>query len=84
MEIDRLLRPGGYFIVSGPPVQWTKEENEWKELQDLAKSICFELLSVEGNTAIWRKSLNGSCLAKASSKHMVKLCDKEDDPNAAW
>lgn len=83
MEIDRLLRPGGYFVVSGPPVQWSKQEVEWKDLQDLASSMCYELLSVEGNTAIWRKPVNDSCLTERS-RFRVKLCDKHDDPNASW
>lgn len=83
LEIDRLLRPGGYFVVSGPPVQWPKQESEWKNLQDLASSMCYQILSVEGNTAIWRKSLNDSCIRK-NSKSRVKLCNKQDDPNASW
>lgn len=84
MEIDRLLRPGGYFVVSGPPVQWHKQEKEWEDLQDLARRICYELVSVEGNTAIWRKPLNGSCLLTQRGKAKVKLCRKQDDPNASW
>ncbi|KAE8733346.1 putative methyltransferase PMT13 [Hibiscus syriacus] len=33
VEVDRLLRPGGYLVISGPPVQWPKQDKEWAELQ---------------------------------------------------
>ncbi|XP_039064065.1 probable pectin methyltransferase QUA3, partial [Hibiscus syriacus] len=29
IEVDRLLRPGGYLVISGPPVQWPKQDKEW-------------------------------------------------------
>lgn len=83
LEMDRLLRPGGYFVLSGPPVQWHKQENEWKSLQDLARNMCYQMLSIEGNTAIWQKPLNHSCLMKRR-KSSVQLCDRNDDPNASW
>lgn len=83
LEMDRLLRPGGYFVVSGPPVQWPKQESEWRSLQDLASNMCYQILSVEGNTAIWQKPLNHSCLIK-HRKSKVQLCNRKDDPNASW
>lgn len=35
IEVDRLLRPGGYFVVSGPPVQWLEEDKECADLLPL-------------------------------------------------
>ncbi|KAH7373795.1 hypothetical protein KP509_17G075300 [Ceratopteris richardii] len=81
LEVDRLLRPGAYFVLSGPPVQWSKQENEWRSLQDFARNMCYEMLFVEGNTAIWQKPLNHSCLIRRKQVH---LCNKKDDPNASW
>ncbi|KAJ7975964.1 S-adenosyl-L-methionine-dependent methyltransferases superfamily protein [Quillaja saponaria] len=50
LEIDWILHPGGYWVLSGPPVSWKlsykgwkegKElENEWSILEDLARCLC--------------------------------------------
>ncbi|KAJ9539411.1 hypothetical protein OSB04_032144 [Centaurea solstitialis] len=71
MEVDRLLRPGGYLVISGPPVQWHGYEKEWEELQTVAKALCYDSVVVDGNTAIWKKPADNSCLK--SQKHAIKL-----------
>lgn len=30
VEVDRVLRPGGYWVLSGPPVQWKRFHKGWK------------------------------------------------------
>ncbi|KAD3069157.1 hypothetical protein E3N88_37037 [Mikania micrantha] len=83
MEVDRLLRPGGYLVISGPPVQWHGLNNEWRDLQAVVKALCYESVVVDGNTAIWKKPVNVSCL-EAQNEHGLKLCNKSDDPSSAW
>lgn len=83
IEMDRLLRSGGYFVISGPPVQWPKQEKEWADLQNLAHTLCYELVIIDGNTAIWKKPSNNSCFALKSVTG-PNLCDEHDDPNLAW
>ncbi|XP_031090558.1 probable methyltransferase PMT13 [Ipomoea triloba] len=82
IEVDRLLRPGGYFVISGPPVQWPKEDKQWAELQAVAKSMCYEQVVVEGNTAIWKKP-NGDACFPNQNEFGIELCDS-DDPSIAW
>ncbi|RVW32631.1 putative methyltransferase PMT13 [Vitis vinifera] len=62
LEVDRLLRPGGYLVISGPPVLWPKLDKEWADLQAVARALCYELKAVDGNTAIWKKPAGDSCL----------------------
>ncbi|XWS46016.1 hypothetical protein CRYUN_Cryun14cG0028900 [Craigia yunnanensis] len=50
IEVDRLLRPGGYLVISGPPVQWPKQDKEWADLQAVARLLCYELIAVDGNS----------------------------------
>lgn len=83
IEMDRLLRSGGYFVISGPPVQWPKQEKEWADLQDLARTLCYELVIVDGNTAIWKKLSNNSCFSLKSVPGPY-FCDEHDDPNVGW
>ncbi|XP_042048619.1 probable pectin methyltransferase QUA3 [Salvia splendens] len=83
LEVDRLLRPGGYLVISGPPVQWAKQDKEWAELQEVARSLCYELIVVDGNTAIWKKPIGDSCHPNLNI-FGLNLCDESDDPSFSW
>ncbi|KAL8139170.1 hypothetical protein V2J09_005171 [Rumex salicifolius] len=83
IEVDRLLRPGGYFVVSGPPVQWPKQDKEWADLQAVAKALCYEVITINGNTVIWKKPTGDSCLSNQNELEL-QLCDESEDPSYAW
>ncbi|KAE8721298.1 putative methyltransferase PMT13 [Hibiscus syriacus] len=87
VEVDRLLRPGGYLVVSGPPVQWPKQDKEWADLQSVARALCYELISVDGNTVIWKKPDGDSCLPN-QNEFVLESCDQSNDPSTlsldAW
>ncbi|KAK4795152.1 hypothetical protein SAY86_013146 [Trapa natans] len=83
IEVDRLLRPGGYLVISGPPVQWPKQDKEWADLQAVARALCYDLIAVDGNTVIWKKPAGDSCLPN-QNEFGLELCDKSDDPSSAW
>ncbi|KAL0373634.1 UNVERIFIED_CONTAM: putative methyltransferase PMT13 [Sesamum radiatum] len=83
LEVDRLLRPGGYLVISGPPVQWPKQEKEWADLQGVARSLCYQLIVVDGNTVIWKKPNGDSCLPN-QNEFGLHLCDESDEPRPAW
>nr|QTZ19607.1 putative methyltransferase PMT13 [Bixa orellana]QTZ19608.1 putative methyltransferase PMT13 [Bixa orellana] len=83
IEVDRLLRPGGYLVISGPPVQWPKQEKEWADLQAVARALCYDLIAVDGNTVIWKKPVGDSCLS-SQNEFGLELCDESDDPSSAW
>uniref|UniRef100_A0A0D9W8D1 Methyltransferase n=1 Tax=Leersia perrieri TaxID=77586 RepID=A0A0D9W8D1_9ORYZ len=84
IEVDRLLRPGGYLIISGPPVRWKKQENEWGELQAMALALCYKLITVDGNTAIWKKPAEASSCLPSHNELSIDLCSTDDDPDQAW
>lgn len=90
MEVDRVLRPGGYWILSGPPINWktyyetwkrTKEDvqAEQKKIEELAEMLCWEKKYEKGDIAIWRKKVNGKPCKRKSSK----IC-KSDEADDAW
>ncbi|KAL0339398.1 UNVERIFIED_CONTAM: putative methyltransferase PMT13 [Sesamum angustifolium] len=83
LEVDRLLRPGGYLVISGPPVQWPKQEKEWANLQGVARSLCYQLIVVDGNTVIWKKPNGDSCLPN-QNEFGLHLCDESNEPRPAW
>ncbi|XP_022757216.1 probable methyltransferase PMT13 [Durio zibethinus] len=83
IEVDRLLRPGGYLVISGPPVQWPKQDKEWADLQAVARALCYELIAVDRNTVIWKKPDGDLCLPN-QNEFGLELCDESMDPSNAW
>ncbi|XP_024376976.1 probable methyltransferase PMT11 isoform X1 [Physcomitrium patens] len=77
IEVDRVLRAGAYFVWSPQEHQ----ENVWREMEDLAKHLCWEQVGKDGQVGIWRKPLNHSCLKSRSSD---VLCDPSVNPDETW
>lgn len=95
MEIDRILRPGGYWVLSGPPINWrvnfkgwersTKDlENEQISLEDLARRLCWKKITERGPIAVWRKPSNHMhCIQKLKTWKSPQFCTSPD-PDAGW
>ncbi|KNA19514.1 hypothetical protein SOVF_061070 [Spinacia oleracea] len=86
LEANRMLRAGGYFAWAAQPV-YKHEDNlqkQWKEMENLTSSICWELVKKEGYIAIWRKPLNNSCYLNREAGAQPPLCDPNDDPDSVW
>ncbi|KAL6981885.1 putative pectin methyltransferase qua3 [Sarracenia purpurea var. burkii] len=83
IEVDRIIRPGGFIVISGPPVQWPKQDKEWADLQTVARALCYELIAVDGNTVIWKKPIGDSCLPN-QNEFGLQLCDQSVDSSHAW
>ncbi|XP_061359774.1 probable methyltransferase PMT14 [Gastrolobium bilobum] len=90
MEVDRVLRPGGYWILSGPPINWKTYYQTWqrskedlkaeqRKIEELAESLCWEKKYEKGDIAIWRKKIN----AKSCQRKSPNLCDL-DDADDVW
>ncbi|CAN1333973.1 Probable methyltransferase PMT14 [Linum perenne] len=85
MEVDRVLRPGGYWVLSGPPINWKTYYKTWKRtkqdlqaeqksIEDLAESLCWEKKYEKGDIAIFRKMTETE-----NCKKSVNLCDSVND-----
>ncbi|KAF0894589.1 hypothetical protein E2562_001889 [Oryza meyeriana var. granulata] len=91
LELNRLLRPGGFFVWSATPVyQKLPEDVEiWGEMVKLTKAMCWEMVSKTRDTVdqvglvIFRKPSDDACYKKRRQKE-PPLCEPSDDPNAAW
>ncbi|KAL1309135.1 hypothetical protein AAHE18_17G156300 [Arachis hypogaea] len=86
LEVDRLLRAGGYFVWAAQPVFKHEEilQEQWKEIDDLASSICWKLVKKEGYIAIWQKPMNNSCYHSRDNAVHPPLCESNDDPDDVW
>ncbi|XP_017981695.1 PREDICTED: probable methyltransferase PMT24 [Theobroma cacao] len=91
LELNRVLRPGGYFVWSATPVYQKLPEDVgiWQEMSRLTKSMCWDLVVIKKDrlnavgAAIYRKPTSNECYNKRS-RNIPPLCEESDDPNAAW
>lgn len=95
IEVDRILRPGGYWILSGPPINWKKHWKGWQRTKEdlnaeqqaieaVAKSICWKKIKEVGDIAIWQKPTNHiHCKASRKIIKTPQFCSNKN-PDAAW
>ncbi|XP_076910745.1 putative methyltransferase PMT9 [Bidens hawaiensis] len=86
LELDRLLRPGGYFVYSSPEAYAHDEENRriWNAMHDLFKRMCWRVVSRRDQTVIWAKSVSNSCYHKRAPGTNPPLCGSDDNPDVSW
>ena len=89
MEVDRVLRPGGYWVLSGPPINWKvnykawqrpKEEleEEQRKIEDIAKLLCWEKKSEKGEIAIWQKTVDSESCHSRQEDSSANFCESTD------
>ncbi|XP_068649291.1 probable methyltransferase PMT26 [Aristolochia californica] len=91
LELNRMLRPGGYFLWSATPVYQKLPEDVgiWKAMSALTESMCWERVALKRDSvnkvgiAIYKKPSSNKCY-EGRSVNNPPLCPATDDPNAAW
>lgn len=86
LELDRLLRPGGYFVYSSPEAYAHDAENRriWNSMYDLLRRMCWRVVSRKDQTVVWAKPVSNSCYLKRDPGTHPPLCSSDDDPDASW
>ncbi|KAL8196068.1 hypothetical protein R6Q57_025068 [Mikania cordata] len=86
LELDRLLRPGGYFAYSSPEAYAQDEEDLriWKEMSALVERMCWKIAAKRNQTVIWVKPLTNDCFMKRAPGTQPPLCRLNDDPDAVY
>ncbi|GKB56270.1 probable methyltransferase PMT2 [Tanacetum coccineum] len=69
MEVDRVLRPGGYWVLSGPLIK-------------TAKLLSWDKISKKGEMAIWQKKINTESCRPAENTPEVEYFST--DPDDVW
>ncbi|CAN6459046.1 unnamed protein product [Victoria cruziana] len=93
LELNRLLRPGGYFVWSATPVYQHDKDPEdaeiWKEMKLLTKAMCWEMKSMRNDrvndvgAAVYQKPMSNDCYESRKDRQ-PPICQATDDPNASW
>ncbi|KAL9225922.1 hypothetical protein vseg_001796 [Gypsophila vaccaria] len=94
MEVDRVLRPGGYWVLSGPPINWktnfrawqrTKEDlqEEQDNIEKVAKLLCWEKKHEMGEIAIWQKIRSADSCRSKQDRSQATMCEATN-PDDVW
>lgn len=89
MEVDRVLRPGGYWVLSGPPINWKNNYKAWlrpmeelqeeqRKIEDIARLLCWEKKSEQGEIAIWQKRVNADACSGRQDDVKATFCKREE------
>ncbi|XP_021904050.1 probable methyltransferase PMT22 [Carica papaya] len=89
LELNRLLRPGGFFVWSATPVYQHDERhrNVWNSMVSLTKSMCWKAVAKTRfgrvGFVIYQKPDSNSCYEEHEDNN-IPLCDEEDNQNPSW
>ncbi|QHO12002.1 putative methyltransferase [Arachis hypogaea] len=94
IEVDRVLRPGGYWVLSGPPINWKASYRNWqrpkeeleeeqRKIEEVAKLLCWEKKSEEAEIAIWQKTMDTESCRSRQEESGVNFCETTD-VNDVW
>lgn len=95
IEVDRVLRPGGYWILSGPPINWKQYYQSWQrpkeelqkeqeKIEEIAELLCWEKKYEKGDLAIWQKRINThSCPRSQNTIDPPPACEAVN-PDDSW
>ncbi|KAJ4971560.1 hypothetical protein NE237_004659 [Protea cynaroides] len=92
MELNRILRPGGFFIWSATPVYRddSRDLGVWNSMVALTKSICWKMVAktvdLDGiGLVIYQKPISNTCYEERRERD-PPLCNQKDmqKQNTSW
>ncbi|KAL6977390.1 hypothetical protein U1Q18_026189 [Sarracenia purpurea var. burkii] len=86
LEVNRMLRAGGYFVWAAQPVYKHESllEEQWDDMVNLTSRLCWNFVKKEGYIAIWQKPVSTVCYLNRKAGTVPSLCDSDDDPDNVW
>lgn len=82
VEVDRLLRPSGYFVWTSSlnthrALRDKENQKKWRTIRDFADSLCWEMLSQQDETIVWKKTNKLDCYSSRKSGPVLCTHDPE-------
>lgn len=96
LEVHRILRPGGFWVLSGPPVNYENrwrgwnttvedQKSDYEKLQELLTSMCFKLYNKKDDIAVWQKSFDNDCYKQLDTPDSYPpKCDDGTEADSGW
>ncbi|RWR91935.1 putative methyltransferase PMT5 [Cinnamomum micranthum f. kanehirae] len=85
IEVDRVLKPGGYFVLTSPASKpqgaSTSAKNKimFTPIEEFAQKICWSLLAQQDETLVWQKTADVSCYSSRKQGDVPPLCKDKID-----
>ncbi|CAN6466801.1 unnamed protein product [Victoria cruziana] len=85
IEVDRVLKPGGYFFWTSPVTNTHRsarnKENvkKWKYIRNYTEKLCWDLLTQQEETAVWKKTSKRDCYTSRQPGTRPSICTKGHD-----
>ncbi|KAA8529359.1 hypothetical protein F0562_033842 [Nyssa sinensis] len=89
IEVDRLLKPGGYFVLTSPASRVhgnslnTKKGSVLTLIEEFTKKICWSLLAQQDETLIWQKTVEADCYA-SRKQGAIPLCKQGQEAESYY
>ncbi|MED6157294.1 hypothetical protein PIB30_021945 [Stylosanthes scabra] len=83
IEVDRVLKPGGYFVLTSPTIRpqgsSSREKNRimLNPMEELTQQLCWTLLAQQDQTFIWQKTADVDCYSSRKQRG-IQLCKGDD------
>ncbi|PSS19566.1 Pectin methyltransferase [Actinidia chinensis var. chinensis] len=90
IEADRILRPGGYFVWTSPVTNSQgshrnkENQNRRNFVRNFAESLCWDMLSQQDETVVWKKTSKKSCYGSRKSGFATPVCSKGRDVESPY
>ncbi|VVB03981.1 unnamed protein product [Arabis nemorensis] len=86
LEVDRVLKPGGYFVLTSPTnkaqgnLPDTKKTSISTRVDELSKKICWSLTAQQDETFLWQKTAKSNCYSSRSPASIPVCKDGDSVP----
>ncbi|KAK4479823.1 hypothetical protein RD792_015363 [Penstemon davidsonii] len=83
IEVDRVLKPGGYFVLTSPRSRkqessaGTKKGSTSTPFEEFTEKLCWNLLAQQEDTFVWQKATDVQCYVSIKQS-TIPLCNGED------
>ncbi|KAE8728305.1 putative pectin methyltransferase QUA2 [Hibiscus syriacus] len=90
IEVDRVLKPGGYFVWTSPLtnvqsfLRNKEKQKRWNFVRDFAENLCWELLSQQDETVLWKKTSKRNCYNSRKPGSGPPICSKGQDIESSY
>lgn len=76
IEVDRVLKPGGYFVLSSPRSRQQSKGTLSLPFEELTPKLCWHYLAHQDETYVWQKTADAQCIS--SQYGTFPLCNGDD------
>lgn len=73
IEVDRLLKPGGYFVLTSPTNR--VQGGSLRRIEVFTQNLCWNLLAQQEETFVWQKTADAQCYS--SKPGAIATCEEE-------